>query len=53
MCIRDRLATALMTAAFAETPATPTMKIKRNRIENHVSSQVPTWYGNNAKVQWA
>ncbi|MBK6999703.1 MAG: AMP-binding protein [Rhodoferax sp.] len=32
---------------------TPTMKIKRNRIENNVSNQVPTWYGNNAKVQWA
>lgn len=32
---------------------TPTMKIKRNRIENNVSNQVPTWYGSNAKVQWA
>lgn len=32
---------------------TPTMKIKRNRIESDVSPQVPSWYAGNDKVQWA
>ena len=31
---------------------TPTMKIKRSRIENEVSSRVETWYSSNGKVQW-
>lgn len=32
---------------------TPTMKIKRSRIESEVSPQVQTWYAGNGKVQWA
>ena len=31
---------------------TPTMKIKRSRIENEVSTRVETWYSSNGKVQW-
>ncbi len=31
---------------------TPTMKIKRSRIENEVSTRVETWYSSNSKVQW-
>jgi long-subunit acyl-CoA synthetase (AMP-forming) len=32
---------------------TPTMKIKRNRIENNVAPQVEGWYALNRKVLWA
>ncbi len=32
---------------------TPTMKIKRNRIESDVSPQLEAWYAGRAKVQWA
>jgi len=32
---------------------TPTMKIKRNRIENGVNDQVEAWYGSGKKVIWA
>jgi long-chain acyl-CoA synthetase len=32
---------------------TPTMKIKRNRIEKDVSGLVEGWYAGRAKVQWA
>jgi long-chain acyl-CoA synthetase len=32
---------------------TPTMKIKRSRIESEVGAQVQTWYASNGKVQWA
>lgn len=32
---------------------TPTMKIKRSRIENEVGPKVETWYASNGKVQWA
>lgn len=32
---------------------TPTMKIKRNRIESDVSGRVEAWYAGGAKVQWA
>jgi long-chain acyl-CoA synthetase len=32
---------------------TPTMKIKRNRIESDVSPQLEAWYSGRAKVQWA
>jgi long-subunit acyl-CoA synthetase (AMP-forming) len=31
---------------------TPTMKIKRSRIENEVSTRVETWYSSSGKVQW-
>jgi long-subunit acyl-CoA synthetase (AMP-forming) len=31
---------------------TPTMKIKRSRIENEVSTRVEAWYSANGKVQW-
>jgi long-subunit acyl-CoA synthetase (AMP-forming) len=32
---------------------TPTMKIKRNRIESAVEAQVETWYASKGKVYWA
>jgi long-subunit acyl-CoA synthetase (AMP-forming) len=32
---------------------TPTMKIKRNRIESSVESQVPSWYEKSGSVFWA
>jgi len=32
---------------------TPTMKIKRSRIETNVNPQVNTWYSGKGKVQWA
>jgi long-chain acyl-CoA synthetase len=32
---------------------TPTMKIKRSRIESNVSSQVDGWYASKGKVLWA
>ena len=32
---------------------TPTMKIKRSRIESSVVSQVPTWYEKSGSVLWA
>lgn len=32
---------------------TPTMKIKRARIEDNVSTKVEGWYGAKGKVQWA
>jgi long-subunit acyl-CoA synthetase (AMP-forming) len=32
---------------------TPTMKIKRNRIESAVEAQVETWYSSKGKVYWA
>jgi long-chain acyl-CoA synthetase len=32
---------------------TPTMKIKRNRIESDVALSVETWYSTKGKVQWA
>ena len=32
---------------------TPTMKIKRNRIESAVESQVPSWYEKSGTVFWA
>jgi long-subunit acyl-CoA synthetase (AMP-forming) len=32
---------------------TPTMKIKRNRIETAVAPQIERWYGDGQKVQWA
>ena len=32
---------------------TPTMKIRRARIEGEVNTKVDGWYGANAKVQWA
>jgi long-subunit acyl-CoA synthetase (AMP-forming) len=31
---------------------TPTMKIKRSRIENEVATRVDAWYSTNGKVQW-
>ncbi len=31
---------------------TPTMKIKRSRIENEVATRVEAWYSVNGKVQW-
>jgi long-subunit acyl-CoA synthetase (AMP-forming) len=31
---------------------TPTMKIKRSRIENEVATRVDAWYGTSGKVQW-
>ena len=31
---------------------TPTMKIKRARIEQEVAGQVDKWYSSNTKVQW-
>ena len=31
---------------------TPTMKIKRSRIENEVATRVEAWYSANGKVQW-
>ena len=32
---------------------TPTMKIKRNRIESTVESKVEGWYSSKGAVQWA
>ena len=32
---------------------TPTMKIKRSRIEALVEADVPGWYANSKPVQWA
>ena len=32
---------------------TPTMKIRRSRIESAVAPQVQSWYGNKGKVLWA
>ena len=32
---------------------TPTMKIKRSRIESDVDTKVETWYSGKGKVQWA
>ena len=32
---------------------TPTMKIKRSRIEASVEAAVPSWYANSKPVQWA
>jgi long-subunit acyl-CoA synthetase (AMP-forming) len=32
---------------------TPTMKIKRSRIESSVESQVPAWYEKSGSVFWA
>ena len=32
---------------------TPTMKIKRSRIESDVSPKVETWYAGKGKIQWA
>jgi long-chain acyl-CoA synthetase len=32
---------------------TPTMKIKRNRIESDVGPKLQAWYAGRAKVQWA
>jgi long-subunit acyl-CoA synthetase (AMP-forming) len=32
---------------------TPTMKIRRNRIEAAVAPQVDTWYEGAARVVWA
>ena len=32
---------------------TPTMKIKRSRIEGEVSAKVDAWYSANGKVQWS
>jgi long-subunit acyl-CoA synthetase (AMP-forming) len=32
---------------------TPTMKMKRSRIENDVNPKIETWYAVNGKVQWA
>ena len=32
---------------------TPTMKIKRSRIESAVAPKVENWYGGKGKVQWA
>jgi long-subunit acyl-CoA synthetase (AMP-forming) len=32
---------------------TPTMKIKRSRIESSVESQVPSWYEKSGSVFWA
>jgi long-subunit acyl-CoA synthetase (AMP-forming) len=32
---------------------TPTMKIKRNRIEDGASTQIETWYSSPAKVLWS
>ena len=32
---------------------TPTMKIKRSRIEEGVAPQVEVWYAGNSKVVWA
>ena len=32
---------------------TPTMKIKRSRIETNVTPKVETWYASKGKVQWA
>lgn len=32
---------------------TPTMKIRRARIEGEVSSKVDAWYSTNGKVQWS
>jgi len=32
---------------------TPTMKIRRSRIESVVESKVDSWYANSSKVQWA
>jgi long-subunit acyl-CoA synthetase (AMP-forming) len=32
---------------------TPTMKIKRNRIEDMVKAQVDAWYAQNQDVIWA
>jgi long-subunit acyl-CoA synthetase (AMP-forming) len=32
---------------------TPTMKIRRSRIESAVEHEVDAWYANSSKVQWA
>jgi long-chain acyl-CoA synthetase len=32
---------------------TPTMKIKRNRIEEAAAAQVEAWYASGKKVVWA
>jgi long-subunit acyl-CoA synthetase (AMP-forming) len=32
---------------------TPTLKIRRSRIENEVNTKLDTWYAGKAKVQWA
>jgi long-chain acyl-CoA synthetase len=32
---------------------TPTMKIKRTRIESEVGTRVDGWYAGRSKVQWA
>ena len=32
---------------------TPTMKIKRSRIESDVAPKVETWYAGKGKIQWA
>jgi long-subunit acyl-CoA synthetase (AMP-forming) len=32
---------------------TPTMKIKRSRIEEHAAAQVEAWYASNKPVVWA
>ena len=32
---------------------TPTMKIRRSRIETVVEPKVEAWYANSSKVQWA
>jgi hypothetical protein len=32
---------------------TPTLKIKRNRIESDVGPKLQAWYAGRAKVQWA
>ena len=31
---------------------TPTMKIRRARIESAVEKQLPSWYGKKGAVQW-
>jgi long-chain acyl-CoA synthetase len=31
---------------------TPTMKIKRSRIEDEAASRLKAWYANPAKIQW-
>jgi len=32
---------------------TPTLKIRRNRIESDVNTKLDGWYAGKAKVQWA
>lgn len=50
----------LQTIVVTQTPwsiengfLTPTMKVKRSRIEGEVSAKVESWYGAASKVQWA